>query len=156
MATHSSILAWENCIDRGTWPATVHGLSNESDMTYQLTNHSNNILGHSHGPGTWYGSTWRNKSDSDNTPKQTLHFVNWSNPSGQCSWYTETFKWRLVSLKNNKILSVKSQSSGWITIVYMGNAGIVDTFSCTRGFSFSIIYLLMGQKHIASIIISKI
>ena len=25
MATHSSILAWENAKDRGTWWATVHG-----------------------------------------------------------------------------------------------------------------------------------
>ena len=60
-----------------------------------------------------------------------------------------------MSLKN-KILSVKSQSSGWITIMYMGSAGIADNFSGTRGFSLSIIYLLIGQKHIASIIISKI
>ena len=26
MATHSSILAWRIPMDRGTWPATVHGL----------------------------------------------------------------------------------------------------------------------------------
>ena len=26
MATHSSILAWRNPIDRGTWWATVHGV----------------------------------------------------------------------------------------------------------------------------------
>ena len=25
MATHSSILAWRIPMDRGTWPATVHG-----------------------------------------------------------------------------------------------------------------------------------
>ena len=37
MATHSSILAWESCLenpmDRGDWQATVHGVSKESDMT---------------------------------------------------------------------------------------------------------------------------
>ena len=27
MATHPSILAWENPMDRGTWWATVHGLA---------------------------------------------------------------------------------------------------------------------------------
>ena len=26
LATHSSVLAWKNPIDRGTWWATVHGL----------------------------------------------------------------------------------------------------------------------------------
>ena len=26
MATHSSILAWENPMDRGAWQATVHGI----------------------------------------------------------------------------------------------------------------------------------
>ena len=26
MATHSSILAWENPVDRGAWRATVHGI----------------------------------------------------------------------------------------------------------------------------------
>ena len=26
MATHSSILAWENLLDRGAWGATVHGV----------------------------------------------------------------------------------------------------------------------------------
>ena len=30
MATHCSILAWE----RGTWWATVRGVTKESDMTY--------------------------------------------------------------------------------------------------------------------------
>ena len=37
MATHSSILAWENPMDRGAWQPTVHGVSKESDMTEQLT-----------------------------------------------------------------------------------------------------------------------
>ena len=32
MATHSSILASKNPMDRGTWRATVHGVT-ESDMT---------------------------------------------------------------------------------------------------------------------------
>ena len=36
MATHSSIPAWKNPIDRGTWQATVPGVTKESDMTQQL------------------------------------------------------------------------------------------------------------------------
>ena len=32
MATHSSILAWKNPMDRGVWCATVHGVA-ELDMT---------------------------------------------------------------------------------------------------------------------------
>ena len=27
MATHSSILAWENSMERGAWRATVHGVA---------------------------------------------------------------------------------------------------------------------------------
>ena len=27
MATHSSILAWKNPMDRGAWGATVHGVT---------------------------------------------------------------------------------------------------------------------------------
>ena len=27
MATHSSILAWKNPMDRGAWQATVHGVA---------------------------------------------------------------------------------------------------------------------------------
>ena len=27
MATHSSILAWRICMDRGAWRATVHGIA---------------------------------------------------------------------------------------------------------------------------------
>ena len=27
MATHSSILAWKNSMDRGAWQATVHGVT---------------------------------------------------------------------------------------------------------------------------------
>ena len=33
MATHSSILAWENPMDGGAWQVTVHGGHKESDMT---------------------------------------------------------------------------------------------------------------------------
>ena len=33
MATHSSILAWRICMDRGAWQATVHGVAKESDTT---------------------------------------------------------------------------------------------------------------------------
>ena len=27
MGTHSSILAWENPLDRGAWQATIHGVT---------------------------------------------------------------------------------------------------------------------------------
>ena len=37
MATHSSILAWENPMDRGAWRPTLHGVSKESDTTERLT-----------------------------------------------------------------------------------------------------------------------
>ena len=36
MAIHSSILAWEFCIGRGAWQATVHGAAKESDLTQWL------------------------------------------------------------------------------------------------------------------------
>ena len=39
MATHSSILAWKNPMNRGAWWATVHGVTKESDMTERLTDH---------------------------------------------------------------------------------------------------------------------
>ena len=32
MATHSSILAWENPMGREAWQATVHGVAKELDM----------------------------------------------------------------------------------------------------------------------------
>ena len=37
MATHSSILAWRNSMDRGVWWAPVHVVT-ESDATSQLNN----------------------------------------------------------------------------------------------------------------------
>ena len=42
-ATHSSILAWVNSVDRGAWLATVHGDGKESDTTEQLNNNIKNI-----------------------------------------------------------------------------------------------------------------
>ena len=33
MATHSSILAWKNPMDRGAWQAAIHGVRKELDMT---------------------------------------------------------------------------------------------------------------------------
>ena len=36
MATHSSILAWKNPMDREVWQAMVHGVGKESDRTEQL------------------------------------------------------------------------------------------------------------------------
>ena len=33
MATLSSILAWRNCMDRGAWQTTVHGVAKQLDMT---------------------------------------------------------------------------------------------------------------------------
>ena len=40
MATHSSILAWDNPMVRGAWRATVHGVVKESDMTQRLNNNT--------------------------------------------------------------------------------------------------------------------
>ena len=37
-ATHSSILTWRIPMDREACPVTVHGVTKESDMTYQLNN----------------------------------------------------------------------------------------------------------------------
>ena len=45
MATHSSILAWKNPMDRGACVATVHGDAKESNKTQQLNNSAHDILG---------------------------------------------------------------------------------------------------------------
>ena len=37
MATHSSILAWENPMDRGAWQATVHGIGKSQTRLKQLS-----------------------------------------------------------------------------------------------------------------------
>ena len=41
MATYSSIFAWEIPLDREAWLVTVHGVTKESDTTYQLNSNSN-------------------------------------------------------------------------------------------------------------------
>ena len=40
MATHSSILAWENPIDRRAWWATVHGVAKSKTLLKQLGMHA--------------------------------------------------------------------------------------------------------------------
>ena len=40
MATHSSIFAWKNPMDKGTWWATVLEVTKESDITYRLNNNN--------------------------------------------------------------------------------------------------------------------
>ena len=37
MATHSSILAWKNSMDRGAWEATVHGAAKSWTDTWTHT-----------------------------------------------------------------------------------------------------------------------
>ena len=37
MATHSSILAWENPMDRGAWWATVHGIAKSQTQLQRLS-----------------------------------------------------------------------------------------------------------------------
>ena len=44
MTTHSSLLDWRIPMDRGTWWATVHGVT-ESDMTEQLTHTNMELVG---------------------------------------------------------------------------------------------------------------
>ena len=43
MTTHSSILAWENPMDRGVWRSMVHGVAKEED-TIQHLNTTTNIF----------------------------------------------------------------------------------------------------------------
>ena len=38
MVAYSSILAWENPMDREAWRVIVHAVTKESDMTEQLSN----------------------------------------------------------------------------------------------------------------------
>ena len=47
MVTHSRILAWRIPLDIGTWWATAHGVSKESDMTKRLSTHAH-IHTHTH------------------------------------------------------------------------------------------------------------
>ena len=39
MATHSSIVAWRILIDRGAWPATVHGVTKSWKRLKRLSTH---------------------------------------------------------------------------------------------------------------------
>ena len=50
MATNSSVLAWENSMDRGAWWATVHGSHKELDMTKQHTHTRTRTCMHTHCP----------------------------------------------------------------------------------------------------------
>ena len=43
MAIHSSILAWENPMDRGVWRATDHGVT-KPNVTEQVKAHTHRIL----------------------------------------------------------------------------------------------------------------
>ena len=43
MTTHSSYSSPENPTDRGAWQATVHGVTKESDMIWQLNKNEKNI-----------------------------------------------------------------------------------------------------------------
>ena len=40
MATHSSIIAWRNPMDRGVWQATVHGVTKGQTQLKQLSTHA--------------------------------------------------------------------------------------------------------------------
>ena len=44
MATHSSILAWENPMDRRAWQATVHGVA-ESQTRLRTNTHTLHHIG---------------------------------------------------------------------------------------------------------------
>jgi len=45
MATHSSVLAWRDPMDRGAWWATVIGVAKELDMTDRLNNELGKVWG---------------------------------------------------------------------------------------------------------------
>ena len=45
MATHSSVLAWRDHMDRGAWWATVIGVAKELDMTDRLNNELGKVWG---------------------------------------------------------------------------------------------------------------
>ena len=38
MVAHSTILAWENPMDKGAWRVIAHAVTKELDMTEQLSN----------------------------------------------------------------------------------------------------------------------
>ena len=44
MATHSSILAWGNPMDRGAWWVIGHGVAKELDMYKRLNNNKINFI----------------------------------------------------------------------------------------------------------------
>ena len=48
MATHSSVLAWENPMDRGAWWAVVHGVTKSWTRLKQLSKHT-----HIHNNSSW-------------------------------------------------------------------------------------------------------
>ena len=44
MATHSSILAWENPMDRGAWQATVHAVTKSQHTHTQINIHKYTLI----------------------------------------------------------------------------------------------------------------
>ena len=48
MSTYSSILPWET-VDRGTWQATVYGVTKESDRAWQLNSSNFTVTGTARG-----------------------------------------------------------------------------------------------------------
>ena len=61
MATHSSILAWKNSMDRGAWRATVHGVTKSQTWLNDWTlTHATKENGHDNcGPVYTQGKIWR-------------------------------------------------------------------------------------------------
>ena len=43
MATHSSILAWRICMDRGAWRAAVHGVAKSQTQLSDLAQHKHRV-----------------------------------------------------------------------------------------------------------------